>query len=74
MMRELVNEQIAGPGAVRRCGAVHAVDTAAALRLAVDEDPDQLVGRVGRDVAKALVVEQQDVPLATDGVVARTDR
>src|SRR5262249_41018838 len=74
VMTELVHEDVRRPYAVGRDRAVQAVDAAAAVGRAVDENLDDLVRRVGGEVAKRLVLEAEDVALRIERVVGRSDR
>src|SRR6185312_16923878 len=70
---ELVDEDVRGPEAVGGHGAVEVEDAAAAVGVAVDEDLDELVRRIGGDVPEGAVVEGEDVALAAEGVIGGAD-
>ena len=74
VMAELVDEDVRRPHAVGGHGAVQAVDAAAAVGGAVGQDLDDVVRRVGGEVAEGAVVEGEDVALGVEGVVGRADR
>src|SRR5262245_21301371 len=73
-MTELVHEDVRRPHAVGRDGAVQTENAAAAVGSAVDENLDDVVRRVGGDVAERLVLEGEDVTLRVERVEHRADR
>ena len=74
VMAELVDEDVRRPDAVGGDGAVEPEDAATAVGRGVGQDLDDVVRRVGGDVAERPVVEREDVALGAEGVVGRADR
>src|SRR5258706_15446752 len=73
MMTEFVHEDVRGPRAIGRDGAVQAEDPATTVRRAVGENLDDIVGGVTRNVAKRFVLVRQHVALRVERVVARPE-
>ena len=73
-MAELVHENVRRPHAVGGDRAVQAENAAAAVRRAVHQDFDDVVRRVGDEVAKRLVLEREHVAFRVERIVRRTGR
>src|SRR5471032_998183 len=74
VVAEFVHEQIVGPVVVGGRRAELAEDAAAAVGVVVDQDFDELIRRVLRQLAQGAIVGGQHITLAAEDVVAGAER
>ena len=74
MVAEFMHEQVIGPVVVGCGRAELAEDAATAVGVVVDEDFDEFIRRILRQVAQGAVVRRQHITLAAENIVARAQR
>jgi type IV secretory pathway VirB2 component (pilin) len=72
VMTELMDENVGRPFVIGSDSCVEVENPAAAVGLAVDQDFDELIRCVRGGVAKRVIVGGEDVALAIESVIGRT--